>query len=429
MATTMEYGDFDDSAENGSSLENSFYYSDIENLRKPWIKEPHFIPTIVVYGLAFLVGIVGNLLVVFAVLADRKSRNVTTTFLVSLAIADLLFLLVCVPYVTSRYFISHWSVGRAFCKVAGFVEMLSAVSSIINLTSVSVERYIVIVHPIQSRFLCTRGNTIKVLAFVWLLAIVASFPAAFVMDIEETLYHNNFTSVSVIFCGDVGIPEQDRLAFAIYQFIAMFAAPTIIMTFCYARVIYVLWISSKRLKEMTDPDGHGRLVPMNQPDYSYNRKVRSSVFRRMNKEHSIEIREARKQVIKMLMTVIVVFLLCWGPKLILRILLKKKHEYLYFNAVFVARIVFDCLPYIQSCLNPIIYGFMSRNIRKSMRIACQTYVKCPYTVTRIWKRDVYTGKELDSECRSNGTIPSSSSKTSHRSSKSSGYYEESTLQL
>lgn len=140
MATTMEYGDFDDSAENGSSLENSFFYSDIENLRKPWIKEPHFIPTIVVYGLAFLVGIVGNLLVVFAVLADRKSRNVTTTFLVSLAIADLLFLLVCVPYVTSRYFISHWSVGRAFCKVAGFVEMLSAVSSIINLTSVSVER-------------------------------------------------------------------------------------------------------------------------------------------------------------------------------------------------------------------------------------------------------------------------------------------------
>lgn len=80
-------------------------------------------------------------------------------------------------------------------------------------------------------------------------------------DIEETLYHNNFTSVNVIFCGDVGIPEQDRLAFAIYQFIAMFAAPTIIMTFCYARVIYVLWISSKRLKEMTDPDGYVSSIP------------------------------------------------------------------------------------------------------------------------------------------------------------------------
>ena len=71
----------------------------------------------------------------------HEGSSVTSSFLISLAVADLLFLLVCVPFeMTSRLAIV-WAGGLALCKVAGFVEMLSAASSVLNLTAVSAERY------------------------------------------------------------------------------------------------------------------------------------------------------------------------------------------------------------------------------------------------------------------------------------------------
>lgn len=123
-----------------NNMDGIYYEGNIDNLRKPWLQEPHFIPTVVVYSLSFLIGFIGNGMVVFAMLGDRKTRNVTTSFLVSLALADLLFLLVCVPYEVSKSSIGHWSIGTFLCKFTGFVEMLTAVASIFNLTAVSVER-------------------------------------------------------------------------------------------------------------------------------------------------------------------------------------------------------------------------------------------------------------------------------------------------
>lgn len=51
------------------------------------------------YGLIFTVGLVGNILVIFAVLRTTKLRRcVTNLFLVNLAVADLLVVLFCVPF-------------------------------------------------------------------------------------------------------------------------------------------------------------------------------------------------------------------------------------------------------------------------------------------------------------------------------------------
>ncbi|ESO87620.1 hypothetical protein LOTGIDRAFT_91668, partial [Lottia gigantea] len=321
------------------------------------------IPVVTIYGAAFLIGLIGNTLVIFAMLGDRKSRSVTASFMVSLAIADLLYLMVCVPFETSRYFIGHWEIGPFLCKLSGYVEMLSALASVLNLTAVSIERYTVIVHPILSRAWCTLGNTKKILPGVWLIALLLSSPTFHVM-VERNVFYKNETSVIMIYCADIGIEKPDRLVFAIYQFLVMFVAPTIILFFCYVFVIHSLWI-----------------IPEN-PSISRHFHIRSrrSLVNKATREHSVEVLRARKQVlnlkttypwrcgqnfikqvIKMLITIIIVFLACWGPKLMFRVLQRMNVN------IFHQSIVLECLPYIQSCLNPIIYGFMSRNFRKSMQ--------------------------------------------------------------
>ena len=117
-----------------------YYYEDIESLKQPWVKEPHFLPLVIIYGAVFLFGIIGNAVVIFSVFGGRTGRSVTFSFMVSLAIADILFLLVVVPHETLRMVVGEWSGGRSFCKISGFTEMLTAVASILNLTAVSFER-------------------------------------------------------------------------------------------------------------------------------------------------------------------------------------------------------------------------------------------------------------------------------------------------
>ena len=125
---------------NYDDFEGDYYYENIENLRKPWVAEPHFLPLVFIYGTVFLLGIAGNGVVILSVFGGRNSRSVTFTFIVSLAVADLLFLLVVIPHETLRMVLGQWSGGRAFCKISGFIEMLTAVSSILNLAAVGFER-------------------------------------------------------------------------------------------------------------------------------------------------------------------------------------------------------------------------------------------------------------------------------------------------
>ncbi len=55
------------------------------------------LPPLVVYMLTFLTGIVGNVLIIVAILGYRKMKTPTNIFLASLAFADMLLCIVCIP--------------------------------------------------------------------------------------------------------------------------------------------------------------------------------------------------------------------------------------------------------------------------------------------------------------------------------------------
>ena len=73
----------------------------------------------VVFGLVTVLGLVGNLLVI-AVAFRQKTRNTTSVLIVGLAIADLVFIVVCVPFTATIYVLPAWPFGVPFCKVSYF---------------------------------------------------------------------------------------------------------------------------------------------------------------------------------------------------------------------------------------------------------------------------------------------------------------------
>ncbi|XP_037071289.1 cholecystokinin receptor type A-like [Pollicipes pollicipes] len=238
---------------NGSS-NSTVEYQDIwpmdnpEEMLIPWIINQYFIPVVITHSVTFLIGVVGNLLVVFVMAGDRKSRTATNLFLVSLSLADLLLLIVCAPLETLHYFVIQWDAGGAVCKMAKYAEILSAVASVLNLTAVSLERYIVIVYPMRSRSLCTMSNCKKAVVVVWSVSLVLTAPVLITKDIQPERFGNNVTQLTIHYCRD---KESMGLGFAVYQFLVLFAVPALLMIFFYSRVISELWKSTRTMKQMT----------------------------------------------------------------------------------------------------------------------------------------------------------------------------------
>ncbi|RMX47509.1 hypothetical protein pdam_00002129 [Pocillopora damicornis] len=101
----------------------------------------------------------GNALVILAFKRNMKIRTVTNYFVVSLAVADILVALVSMP-IWAAYLMSGVLLKEVFLKVWTFMDILCGVASIINLTAISIERFIFKTARFQARqiALMIKGN-------------------------------------------------------------------------------------------------------------------------------------------------------------------------------------------------------------------------------------------------------------------------------
>lgn len=75
------------------------------------------------------------------------------------------------------------------------------------------------------------------------------------------------------------------------------------------------------------------------------------------------------QVIKMLLFIVSIFHVCWGPRLIMNVVIAMGLTH-YDQYTYSARVACYLLSFIHSALNPFVYGFMSSNFRRMMLQSC-----------------------------------------------------------
>ena len=73
------------------------------------------------YGLVFLFGVVGNLLVILAI-REPRMRSVTNLFITNLAASDLIVSLVNIPLVVTHAHLGYWPFGYVLCKIIPFLQ-------------------------------------------------------------------------------------------------------------------------------------------------------------------------------------------------------------------------------------------------------------------------------------------------------------------
>lgn len=124
------------------------------------------------YWVIFATGLAGNGLVIFAVLRFRKLRTVTNTFVVNLAVSDFIgcFLL---PPTTVSYVAGDLPLSNSFCGVmVGAIHVMFG-ASVSNLALISVNRYVLIVHP-KVRYLrfYKKQNVLLMIITSWIYSVI-----------------------------------------------------------------------------------------------------------------------------------------------------------------------------------------------------------------------------------------------------------------
>lgn len=73
--------------------------------------------TTAIYGVLFILGTIGNILVIAVIYKHKEMRSSTNYFLINLSLADLLVLLICMPVgLSEMYLRGYFPYGKIMCK-------------------------------------------------------------------------------------------------------------------------------------------------------------------------------------------------------------------------------------------------------------------------------------------------------------------------
>lgn len=104
-----------------------------------------------VYILAFIFGLIFNLLTLIPIWQQVQRQNVLGIFLLCLSISDILFIFTMPLWINYYRQDHHWKLGVLSCSVAGFFYYSNMYISIYLLCCISVDRCLVVTYPLRSK--------------------------------------------------------------------------------------------------------------------------------------------------------------------------------------------------------------------------------------------------------------------------------------
>uniref|UniRef100_A0A3Q3FF89 Alpha-2B adrenergic receptor n=1 Tax=Labrus bergylta TaxID=56723 RepID=A0A3Q3FF89_9LABR len=196
--------------------------------------------------------IVGNIMVIIAVLTSRSLRGPQNLFLVSLAAADILVATLIIPFSLANELLGYWYFKSLWCEIYLALDVLFCTSSIVHLCAISLDRYLSI-----SRVTYGRQRTPKrikaAIVVVWLISAVISFPPLLSLNKSE-----------VGELGSEGGPQcqlNDERWYILYSTIGSFFAPCLIMILVYVRIYQIAKQRTRCPPGEPRKDGVGSATP------------------------------------------------------------------------------------------------------------------------------------------------------------------------
>nr|XP_036230712.1 neuropeptide CCHamide-1 receptor [Bactrocera oleae] len=382
---------------NNNSISNMSSNSNVTAVNEtpyvPYVMRPETYIVPVLFALIFIVGVLGNGTLIVVFLGVRQMRNVPNTYILSLAIADLLLILTTVPLTSTVYTVDSWPWGSFLCTSSEFIKDVSIGVSVFTLIALSGDRYFAIVDPLRKFHAHGGGKratrmTIAIAVSIWLLAILCAMPALIGTNVKQLEINSN---KSFALC--YPFPQEWGAEYAktmvLMRFLVYYAIPLCIIGAFYVLIARHLMYAASVPGEM-----QGAV-----------RQVR-----------------ARRKVAVTVLAFVVIFGICFMPYHIFMLWFyywpTAQDDYNSFWHVL--RIVGFCLSFANSCANPVALYFVSGAFRKHFN----RYLFCQGSGVRLKKRHPHN----DTLCmHRDASLTSTASKRYYSSTRRSTCHHHSTV--
>ncbi|XP_047457215.1 chemerin-like receptor 2 [Mugil cephalus] len=305
-------------------------YGDVKELRADHSQtETLHIISVVIYIICFIVGLIGNGIVIW-VTAFKNKKTVTSVWLLNLAIADFIFVLFLPLYVDYILRDFHWNFGTAMCKINSFASVMNMYASVLFVTVLSVDRYVSLVHLDWSRRYRSLDRAWFTCGVIWLLAAVLSFPTLIFRD--TMVLHNKVVCFNNFHAHDSNTAAMRHITIVVIRTTVGFLLP-------FAAISVTGILLTAKLYQ-----SRGSI------QLSYSSKIVTAI--------------------------ILAFFLCWAPFHAFGMMELSMHSSLYLHNVLRTGFpLATSLAFFNSCINPVLYVLLGKKVRRILKQTCLSLTK------------------------------------------------------
>ncbi|KAK7105093.1 alpha-1D adrenergic receptor-like [Littorina saxatilis] len=303
-----------------------------------------------------VMGLVGNILVIFAVFMYHRLRDeVSNLFIVNLSITDLSSAFVVMVSSAVAVGADRWPMGRAWCSMVCGANYCFIIVSMLTLSLISLDRYMAIHHSLRYHVLVTKPKVLVLIAYTWLQGFAFGLAPILCGWVE----YDYWEVTCAIQWHRYGNPV---LTYVIVAFVVCFMLPGVVLSIAYCKVFR----TAKKIKPRPRPaiglatvsggrlDGNGTPGDQNGQPGGHNVQVA--------KREKVTYSESSKAV-RSLLIVVLAFFICMTPFSVTK---------LYKVCVPVpdalpgyANILATFFQFMSSAVNPLIYGLFRRDFQKA----------------------------------------------------------------
>lgn len=321
---------------------------------------------ITAYAILICISLFGNSIVCYVIMRNRRMYTVTNFFIANMAISDLFVTCLNVPFTIARNVLDEWPFGDFICHLVNFSLMISVYVSTFTLTAIALDRQYVLLYPLKPRI--TKRTGIVILVLIWVISFFLSLPYGIYTEVTEV----SFVSRFVKRCRAV-FPEpkaEFEMTLTLTTTIIQYFIPLTIIGFSYGRIVRKLW----------------RRTHLGAVTHSQQRSQN----------------RAKRKSIKLLITVVVIFALCWMPLNLYHILTDFHPDATVFRYDSTVFFVFHWIAISSTCYNPFVYCWMNESFRKEVNSCVDVCFKSCYSSSsrrRNRHGGSFSGCDLLNRCR------------------------------
>uniref|UniRef100_A0A674MNM8 Endothelin receptor type B n=1 Tax=Takifugu rubripes TaxID=31033 RepID=A0A674MNM8_TAKRU len=146
----------------------------------------------------FVVGIVGNSTLLRIIYANNCMRSGPNVLIASLAVGDLIHIVVDIPINAYRLMAEDWPFGVVLCKLVPFLQKTSVGITVLSLCALSVDRYRAVVSRNQIKGAGVSAWTATEIILIWIISILLAVPEVVGFDMITMEYKDKHLRICLL---------------------------------------------------------------------------------------------------------------------------------------------------------------------------------------------------------------------------------------